>query len=451
MHFAGFCYLIGNIFNKGIAFLTIPIFTRLMTTAEYGIVNSFMSLSTVLVCIVGLSLGQSIRSASIDFKDELDSYISSIYTLSFVDFLLTAVIVCICLNLYSFKGLGLYMILGCVWYSYMRFIVSVYDIKYMMKMEYVKRTVLLVFPNLCIAVLAVLCLIQLQNNRYIGEIGAYIAVYSILGIGYLVFSMTKGRVFYNKVYWKYALRYSLPLLAHSISIVLLANSDQLMITAFKGTSETGIYGLIYSISLIPQAFFISIENVWIPWFTKKMEAGDKAAVQSAVKPYIYTALIVTGSIIMFSPEILCVMAPQEYWHGKALIPIIMMASFMTCLYSISVDTEYYYRKTKVIALNTIVAAGINFILNLLLIPTYGGYGAACATLISYMLLLILHIFYVKKLDSSLFSIRIYILPLIGAGLCVLFFYIWIDLLILRWGIGMIMLCIGAYKGIMKIK
>ena len=56
----GTLYLIGNIFNKAIAFITIPIFTRLLTTEEYGIVNTYTSWASILMVIVGLSLGNSV-------------------------------------------------------------------------------------------------------------------------------------------------------------------------------------------------------------------------------------------------------------------------------------------------------------------------------------------------------------------------------------------------------
>lgn len=81
---AGFFYLFGNLFNKAIAFITIPIFTRLMSTSDYGIVNTYMSWVTILSVIVGLSLGNSIRNAHVDYKNDMDGYLSSIFFLSLI-------------------------------------------------------------------------------------------------------------------------------------------------------------------------------------------------------------------------------------------------------------------------------------------------------------------------------------------------------------------------------
>lgn len=98
---AGGFYLIGNLFDKAILFLTIPIFTRLMSTSDYGIVNTYMSWVSILSLVVGLSLGHSIRTAFIDFKENFEAYISSILFLSFLNFLVSSVLILIIM--YSFS------------------------------------------------------------------------------------------------------------------------------------------------------------------------------------------------------------------------------------------------------------------------------------------------------------------------------------------------------------
>ena len=75
---AGIAYTIGNVLIRGINFITLPIFSRLMTTEEFGVYNVFLSYESILYVIVGLALHSSIRSAKIEFKEEIDGYTSSI-------------------------------------------------------------------------------------------------------------------------------------------------------------------------------------------------------------------------------------------------------------------------------------------------------------------------------------------------------------------------------------
>ena len=88
----GSLYIFGNLFNKAIAFITVPIFTRILTTEEYGIVNTYAAWVNLMAVVVGISLGNSIRNAFLEMGDELGKYISSIFTLATVNFGIVSVI-----------------------------------------------------------------------------------------------------------------------------------------------------------------------------------------------------------------------------------------------------------------------------------------------------------------------------------------------------------------------
>ena len=81
---AGVWYLISNIVVKAISVITTPIFTRLMSTVEYGTVQTFISWHTLLLPIFTLSLTYSIGRAKLDFPDKLDDYIAKPYNLNTV-------------------------------------------------------------------------------------------------------------------------------------------------------------------------------------------------------------------------------------------------------------------------------------------------------------------------------------------------------------------------------
>ena len=74
---SGFWYTVSNFFLKGIAFITIPIFSRMLTTEEFGYYNNFTAWLAVLTIIGTLSLSTSLIRGRFDFKDDLDSFISS--------------------------------------------------------------------------------------------------------------------------------------------------------------------------------------------------------------------------------------------------------------------------------------------------------------------------------------------------------------------------------------
>ena len=85
---AGVGYTTSNLLLKGVAFLSIPIFTRLLTPADFGLYSVFVSYESILFLFVGLCLHSSIKAANIEFKSKIEEYVSSIFLLVFLTSLL---------------------------------------------------------------------------------------------------------------------------------------------------------------------------------------------------------------------------------------------------------------------------------------------------------------------------------------------------------------------------
>ena len=89
---AGLAYTVGNVLLKGIAFLTLPIFSRILTTEEVGFYNLYVSYETILTIFVGLCLYGSLRTAKYDYRQEFDSYVSSTLMLSGIVYIAVMVV-----------------------------------------------------------------------------------------------------------------------------------------------------------------------------------------------------------------------------------------------------------------------------------------------------------------------------------------------------------------------
>lgn len=114
--------MVGNLFNKALAFFTIPIFTRLLTTSEYGIAQTYLSWVSILTLIVGLSLGNSIRTAYVDFHDDIEGYMSSIFGLSLLSFLVSSAL--IIAGMFIFGNIDIILVICCLIQSYFQFVAT---------------------------------------------------------------------------------------------------------------------------------------------------------------------------------------------------------------------------------------------------------------------------------------------------------------------------------------
>ena len=98
---AGIYYTIANMFLKGCVFLTLPLFTRILSTNDFGIYNNYMAYEGLLSAILGLGLYGTVKNAKFDFKENFNEYLSSVLSLSLIVFVFVVLI----LNLfYPFYG-----------------------------------------------------------------------------------------------------------------------------------------------------------------------------------------------------------------------------------------------------------------------------------------------------------------------------------------------------------
>ena len=93
---AGIWYTTANIFLKGCLFLTLPIFTRLLSPHDFGIYNTYMAYEALLSAILGLGLYGTVKNAKLDYGEDFNSYMSSVLTLSLICF---SLLICV-INLF---------------------------------------------------------------------------------------------------------------------------------------------------------------------------------------------------------------------------------------------------------------------------------------------------------------------------------------------------------------
>lgn len=438
---ASLCYLIGNFFNKGFAFLTIPIFTRLLSTTDYGIINTYSSWAGILSMIVGFAMHMSIRNAFVDYKDDTESYLSTIIKFTLLSSLGFMLIFYAVVKIFRIN-ISLSLVFICLFHSVASSIIEDVSCYFMMKYNYIKRTVLMILPNLisvCVAIFLISYI--LKKDLYLGKIIPEALTIIIFAIILSVCYTKKG---FNTAYIKHALKISLPLILHGAALNILSNSDRIMITWLADASQAGIYSLVYSLGMVTYAITLSIDGIWIPWFTNKMKEKSYDEINYITKDYIKLITYIMCGLIIVSPEILKILASKSYWEGIKLMPIIIVANFLFFAYNIYSNLEHYYKKSNQITALTILAAVLNLVLNYIFIPKFGYVAAAFTTAISYFVIFILHSIYSKTLNSNVFSIKMFILPIIEIFIFCALFYLLTDLPIARWIIAIIYFCTVAF-------
>lgn len=450
---AGIYYLFGTFFNKGIAFITVPIFTRLLNTDDYGIISTYSSWTGIVTILMCCTLYMGVRAAFIDYEEKIEEFLSTMLLFQTSIFVLVLGIFTFSSCFYKFD---IWLPLFCIIQSYAAGIIEDYIMYLMMKYKYKQRTAFMVLPGLISTILAFVAIKYfLMTNLYLGRIIPNVVVTFIIALFVLIIVFKKSFVF-KKEYLKYGLTISLPIILHGISLSILSASDRIMITWLVDSSSTGIYSLIYNFGTIALVITSTLDGVWIPWFTDQMKQHSKQALDKiniAAKYYVFIIGIVMSLIILCGPEILKFLAPEKYWSGISIIPPIVFATYIQFIYSFYVNIEHFHKKTASIASNTLISAISNVILNFIFIPIYGYEAAAYTTTASYFVSMILHYNASKKLEPQIFPLQNFSFVATIFAIAIFVFYFHLDNLIIRWIVAIISIIpiAYAYKKFVRIK
>lgn len=399
---AGSWYVISNFLVKAVGILTTPIITRLISPAEFGVYNTYRSMLLIMTILGTLNILASVNLARYDFTDkEYDEYISSISILSII----STTLIYLLANLFGdfvVSWTGLPMDLFNMMFFNIIF-VNTFDVlqsKHRAQMKYKAFVVLSLIVSILAPVLSII-FVSLQNsNRYLGYIFGTQLPIVIIGFFIFISIIKKGKTFYNKKYWHYALTISVPLIPHALSNNLLSQSDRVLINRYKGPGQVGLYSLAYSYSSVLATIWTSFNQAWAPWFYGKMKEESHEEIKYAVMPYTYAFSLFFIGMLAVGPEALRIFGPAEYQDGVWVIPPVLLGLFFQFVYSLYVNIEIFYKRTVLISLGTMSAALFNIVGNILLIPSFGFIGAAYTTLAGYILLFTIHYYFANRLAGK---------------------------------------------------
>lgn len=400
---AGIGYTIGNILISGLSFLTIPIFTRLLTTSDFGLYNSYMAYVSIVLVVIGFGFNVSIKTANIEFDKRIDEYVSNIISMCLLFLMFFLAIVAIWgKGLSSYFGYSQSLLFVLLIQSTAAAILSIYNIRLSLDYSY-KRYLLIAFSTSVgtIAASIFLILTLFRSEKYVGRIlgGAIPSIAAAIIIVCLLFR--KKRPTLKKDQIKFAMKLGVPIIPHGLSQILLSQFDRIMIQRMIGNAEAGIYSFSYTIAVIPQIIASSFDTVWGPWFFEQYRAKKIELIKMRSSQYVMLFSTIVVCIMAISPEIIHIMAPIDYWKSiYSVIPVIL-AMYFTFLYFLPAQIEYFEKRTINIAFGTVGAAAMNISLNLIFIPKYGYNAAAYITLITYVCNFIFHLYVAKKITGTL--------------------------------------------------
>ncbi len=391
-------YAICSALQKGLMLLFTPIFTRLLTPAEYSEYTIYQSWYNIIIVFATLNLFYgAFNNGIMKYPSRRKQYISSMQSL-------TTTLTIFIFGIYLlFKG------------TFSRFITlsNIYMIAIFFEIlfvpaynfwaanerydyNYKKFTIISIISSIISPILSIVGISTFSNKAF-GLVLGFVGVKTLIGLIFYIYNYFVGKKFFVKEFWSFALKMNIPLLPHYLALTFLNQMDRIMINNMVGKSEAAIYSVAYSISMMMTIITTAINNSYIPYTYKTIKANDFSKVKSTSNSLLLLVSVLCIISMLFGPEIISVFAAREYQEAIWVIPPVATSVYFMFLYPLFGNIEFYYEKTKFTMISSCIAAILNIVLNYFCIKKFGYLAAGYTTLICYIISAIAHYWFHKKI------------------------------------------------------
>ena len=412
---ASIWFTVCNIAQKGISLISTPIFTRILTTEQYGVYSVYQSWYSIIIILATLNLYAGVCNNGLTkYPEDRNCFISSLQGLSWVFTLgLFAIYLC---GIDFWNGIfKLSTILVVAMFiqaffepGYLFWTISQrYDYKYR---GILITTLIMAVGSPLLGVVSVL----LTTYKAEARVLSYVFVQVTMGLIFCVLNLKKGRTLYRKDYWKFALTFNIPLIPHYLSMTILNQSDRIMISSMVGNSYAAIYSIAYTLAMMMTVVTSAINNSFIPYTYKGLKEKEYGAIRKNANLLLILVGVGCAIAMALGPELIRLFATEEYYEAIWVMPPVAASVYFMFLYPLFANVEFYYEKTHFVMIASCIGAATNIVLNYIFIKRFGYIAAGYTTLVCYILFAFAHYWFHKKIlnensISKLYDMRFIII------------------------------------------
>ena len=440
-----------NVMQKGISMITVPIFTRILSTEEYGIFSIYLSWMNIIVIFTSLNLYYGVfNNAMLKYEDERNKFTSSMQGLTVV---ITSFFFAIYLLGKDFFNniIGLSTIFMVLMFIEMAVTPALqfWSVRQRFEFKYKALVGITLAKSLLNPILGIVAVLVTRRGD-LARVFSMVMLEVLFCGTIMIYQFIKGKSFFVKEYWKYAILFNLPLLPHYLSGSILNQGDRVMINMFSGKTEVGIYSVAYNIGMLMQLFTNAINASFTPWFYMSLKEKKYEEIKRVTNLLLLLMSILVILLMFFSPEVIKIFATKDYYEAVYVIPPISASVFFVFMYVLFSNLEFYFEENKFIMIGSVSAAILNVALNYFFIPRIGYLVAGYTTLVSYVLYCLAHYIFSlgvckKHINSAkLYNGKFIFILSLGVIIATLLFNILYNYTILRYLLALIfgiILCI----------
>lgn len=387
----GSIYGLANVMDRFISFLMIPIYTRYLTPSDYGVLELIYMTSTLISMIIGMRIEAAVSRFYFDYEDQ--TMRNRVVSSGFLGYGGLAALLIFALLPFS-PFLSRLVFDSGDYSSYFTvalltlaigMITPIGNAYFRARMESKTFLFYRILSTVLTLGLNIYFVVVIEWGVYgilVSTLIAHLAVAILMSVQ--IISRTGIRVDFRLV-WE-MVKFGLPLIPSNISAYIVHASDRYFIKEYVDLGAAGLYSLGYKIGGLVNQFVTAPFNlVWTPRRFETFSREDSERIYARIFTYFVTTALFIGLMIsVLAKEILKVMATEPFWPAYKVVPIIVLAYTIFSFhyhFNIGIMME---KKTKYLAYVNISNGLLNLGLNFALIPPFGIWGAAVATVLCFL-------------------------------------------------------------------
>ncbi|MCF7792789.1 MAG: oligosaccharide flippase family protein [Candidatus Cloacimonetes bacterium] len=437
-------YAAGNFFNKLLLFLLLPIFTRFFIPEEFAVYTNLMIFFTLTSLIVLLGMQQALFSHFYQEKTQKYQFslISSVYILLIITGIFFSAIIIIfkdqlaILTVRDSSYSQLFVNMAFIIFFNTIFTISTGFLNIMERSR--QFAIISSLQNLIVLILIVIFAINkqltLQLYFHFFTISTFVAaVVSIISVTRITGKYDlprKEKKCFSGSILSSMLKFGLVMIPGSIATLILQASDRYMLTYLSPNTlyDVGIYSAGYRIGMIVHFLVTMTSLVYIPYAMKIADQPNAKQINRTMYNYFTLFGIILGSfVIIFGKELFYIFIDELYFDSNKIVFAGVTSAFLYGIFNIVNIHFYSNRRAKNITLAVLSGAVLNIILNFILIPRIGIYGAGIASVFAYLSILCINFVVSAKLFQTKYNPLYFIVGIILLGfVAVINYYITIS-------------------------
>lgn len=400
---AAFWFTICNLLLKGISFITVPVFTRLLSETEYGKLSLFISYEQFFLIFSTWEIQNGAYQKGIfKYKNDIKNYtVATLILVNIITVVFFSIVFLFIDPISTFTQIPVEVFKVLCIYFMTRPAYDCWLIRQRTEYKY-KNAVSITLIYSLVNVVIPICALKIWGATAQIKYSAGLIISTCICFGFYVCSITSiKKTLQNKremiEQWVFMIKFEGPLVLHSLSYMILNQSDRVMIGKFVGNAQAAYYSVAYNLSTVIILFQNSANQALLPWRYQMLQEKNYKKMKQM---NTYLLGLFAGGILLFiliCPEIMKILFTANYYEAIWCIPPISLSVFFMFLYTIFVNIETYFEKTQYVMYVSVLCGLLNIVLNYFGILYVGYIACAYATLVSYILFSVGHYYFMKQI------------------------------------------------------